>query len=212
MQSETIRGHQRSSEVIRGHQRRLRRIHQHSEAISRIQPHTHLHRREHRHSEAIKRLSRGNQEANDTHLLRREHRHSDRSWLLRRNNQPPRPQVLIDNLILEHASQLVAEKGDARYLCECGRRGEHLHAGSLCGSSRKQGTRAFPLRPGHQWSSVVISGHQWSSVVISGHQWSSVVISGHQWSSVVIRLRALPLRPLCARRAPPRAAWVARTR
>jgi hypothetical protein len=152
--------------------------------MSRTQPHTHLLRREHRHSEALrgtqealKRHSRGNQVANDTHLLRREHGHSDRSWLLRRNNQPPRPQVLIDNLVLEHASQFVAEKGDARYLW--GGEGAVVSTcmQGACAARRGNRGRARFL------TALVISGHQWSSVVISGHQWSSVVISGHQWSS-----------------------------
>ena len=116
--------------------------------------------------------------ANDTHLLRREHGHSDRSWLLRRNNQPPRPQVLIDNLILEHASQLVAEKGDARYLW--GGEGAVVSTcmQGACAARRGNRGRARFL------TALVISGHQWSSVVISGHQWSSVVISGHQATRV----------------------------
>ena len=172
-------------EVIRGDQRALRRINEsHSAAHSPAQARAQALRGTQRHSEAlrgnqeaIKRQSSGNQVANDTHLLRREHGHSDRSWLLRRNNQPPRPQVLIDNLILEHASQLVAEKGDARYLW--GGEGAVVSTcmQGACAARRGNRGRARFL------TALVISGHQWSSVVISGHQWSSVAISGHQWSS-----------------------------
>jgi hypothetical protein len=193
-------------EVIRGDQRALRRIQQHSEAMSRTQPHTHLLRREHRHSEAL----RGTQEAIKWQSSGKRHSPAQvraralRSLLAAPPEQPTAAATSTHRQSYSGARVATrrGKRGRALPVGRRGRRGEHLHAGSLCGSSRKQGTRAFPHRPGHQWSSVVISGHQWSSVVISGHQ----------WSSVVIRLRALPLRPLCARRAPPRAAWVARTR
>ena len=171
MQSETIG---RSSEVIRGDQRALRRIQQHSEAMSRTQQHTHLLRREHRHSEAL----RGTQEAIKRQSSGKRHSPAQvraralRSLLAAPPEQPTAAATSTHRQSCSGARVATrrGKRGRALPVGRRGRRGEHLHAGSLCGSSRKQGTRAFPHRPGHQWASVVISGHQWSSVVISGHQ------------------------------------------